>query len=62
MEDAYYMGEIWKDDYNKVTIGDGENRRISSQTVEANILFAILEKLDEIRCGIIDVESAVNPR
>ena len=29
---------------------------IESQSVEANLLFEILEKLEEIRCGIIDVE------
>ena len=32
---------------------------IKSQSVEANILFAILEKLEEIRTGLIDVEIAV---
>ncbi len=32
---------------------------IEAQTVEANLLYAILEKLEEIRCGIIDVECAV---
>lgn len=32
---------------------------IESQSVEANLLFAILDKLEEIRCGLIDVEDAV---
>ena len=32
---------------------------IEAQTMEADLLFAILEKLEEIRCGIIDVEEAV---
>jgi hypothetical protein len=40
---------------------------IFSQSVEANLLFMILEKLEKIRCGIIDVENSVdcdrpNPR
>ncbi len=32
---------------------------VQSQSVEANILFAILEKLEEIRVGVINVEIAV---
>ena len=35
---------------------------IRSQSVEANLLFAILEKLEEIRCGLIDIENGVSPR
>jgi len=35
---------------------------IETQTVEANLMFAILEKLEEIRCCTIDVEGAINPR
>jgi len=30
-----------------------------SDSVEANLLFAMLEKLEEIRCGIIDIEELV---
>lgn len=30
---------------------------IEEQSVQSNILFAILEKLEEIRCGIINVEN-----
>lgn len=30
--------------------------------INQGIGLAILEKLEEIRCGIIDVESAINPR
>lgn len=30
-----------------------------SDSVEANLLFAILEKLEEIRCGLIDVENKI---
>ena len=29
-------------------------------SVQANLLFAILEKLEEIRCGIIDVETEIS--
>ena len=32
---------------------------IQSRSVEANLLFAILEKLEGIRCGVIDVEDAI---
>jgi len=54
--------EIRREDHNKVIIGNGKNGFITSQSVESNLLFAILEKLEEIRCGVIDVEEAVNPR
>ena len=50
--------KINREDHNKIIIGDNEKGFIVSQTVEANLLYAILEKLDEIRCGIIDVEDA----
>ena len=51
--------EIEKSANMRILVTDGVGGSIKSQTVEANILFAILEKLEEIRCGIIDVESAV---
>ena len=51
--------EIKKSANMRIQVTDGVGGSINSQTVEANILFAILEKLEEIRCGIIDVESAV---
>ena len=43
---------------NRIFITESGGTIIQSQTVEANLLFAILEKLEEIRCGIIDVEEA----
>ena len=43
----------------KIRITSKDDGYIESQTVEANLLFAILEKLEEIRCGIIDVEVEV---
>lgn len=33
---------------------------IESTSTEANLLFAILEKLEEIRCGLIDIEDKVD--
>ena len=33
---------------------------ISSEQISDHLLFAILEKLEEVRCGLIDVEDAVN--
>jgi len=30
---------------------------IESQSVESNLLFAIYNKLEEIRCGLIDIEN-----
>ena len=45
-----------------VRITDNDGRFIRSQSVEANLLFAMLEKLEEIRCGLIDVEEAANLR
>lgn len=41
-----------------IVVHDG-NAFITSQSVEANLLFAILEKLEEIRCGVIDVEQGL---
>ena len=54
--------KIEQDNYHLVKIIGGDGGSIASQSVEANLLFSILEKLEEIRCGIIDVEDAVNPR
>jgi len=34
--------------------GDGF---LESQSVESNLLFAIYNKLEEIRCGLIDIEN-----
>lgn len=33
----------------------------STNSIEANLLFLILQKLEEMRCCIIDVENAVLP-
>ena len=55
--------KIEQDKYQKVILTTDEDGGgyIESQSVEANLLVAILEKLEEIRCGIINVEEAVNP-
>lgn len=53
--------EIKKEGHNKIIIGNEETGFIVSQTVEACLLYAILEKLEEIRCGIIDIESLIEP-
>lgn len=41
----------------KVVVIDDLKTIGTSETVEANLLFAILEKLEEIRCGLIDIEN-----
>ena len=41
-------------------LDNGEN--IEAQTVEANLLFAILEKLEEIRMQGVDIENAIAGR
>jgi len=52
--------EIKKEDNNKIVIGNNQTGFITSCSVESNLLFAILEKLEEIRWGIIDVEGSVS--
>ena len=43
----------------RIRVTDLDNGgHIETQTVEANLLFAILQKLEEIRCGGIDIEAA----
>ena len=39
----------------RVNLSDGGF--IESQSIEANLLFAIYNKLEEIRCGLIDIEN-----
>lgn len=51
--------EIERDNNLQVRISKKNGGFIESQFVEANLLFAILDKLEEIRCGLIDVEDAV---
>ena len=47
---------------NTIRITYSDAGFIQSASVESNLLFAILEKIEEIRCGIIDVEDAVGNR
>ena len=51
--------KIEKDKYQRVILTGGDGGFIESKSVEANLLLEILKKLEEIRCGIIDVEGAV---
>ena len=53
---------IKQEDNNKIIIGDKDKGFITSQSVEANLFYAILEKLEDMRWGIIDMESSINPR
>ena len=50
------------------TVSDGMTVRVTDtqseewmqeSSVQAVLLFSILDKLEEIRCGLIDVESAI---
>lgn len=45
----------------KIRVTDEDGGYIESQSVEANVLFAILEKLEEVRCGLIDIECNTDP-
>jgi len=50
--------DIERQPHKRIRVTDlDDGGYIESQTVESNILFAILEKLEEIRCGIINVEN-----
>ena len=44
----------------KIRVINNDASYIESQSVEANLLFSILEKLEEIRCGLIDIENAAD--
>lgn len=46
----------------KIRITDENGGYIESQSVESNLQFAIIEKLEEIRMGLIDIESNTDPR
>jgi|GEM_PF-6094874 len=47
--------KINREDHCKIIIGDNEKGFITSSSVEANLLYAILEKLEEIRCFMRDI-------
>ena len=51
--------EIERDPNLQVSISKKNGGYIESQSVEANLLFMILDKLEEIRCGLIDVERII---
>lgn len=51
--------EFKRDEFSNVKAISKDGGSIESQSVEANLLLAILEKLDEIRCGLIDIETVL---
>ena len=50
-----------QDSYLRVKATSEDGGSIHSQSVQALLMLAILEKLEEIRCGVIDVESTATP-
>ena len=52
--------KIERDPHNWIAVTDDEGGTIRSQTVLSNLLYEGLQKLEEIRCGIINVENLVN--
>lgn len=49
----------YKETDNSVRVIFPDKGFIESQSVESFLLFSILNKLEEIRCGLIDVEEAI---
>ena len=47
------------DDFHWVKAVDEDGGSIKTQSVEAHLMLAILNKLEEIRCGNIDIEDAI---
>ena len=42
-----------------ITVTGNDGGHITQQSVESSLLFAILLKLEEIRCGGIDIEARI---
>jgi hypothetical protein len=53
--------KIKRDENQHIMVVAENGGYIQSQSVEANLLYEILQKLEEIRCGLIDIETAVYP-
>ena len=51
--------KIERKESNKIFITGKTGGFIESQSVEANLLFAVLETLEEIRCGLLDIEESI---
>lgn len=49
--------EFKRDKFSNVKAISEDGGSIESQSVEANLLLAILEKLDEISCVLVDIET-----
>jgi hypothetical protein len=47
------------DNHNNIKIISNNGGFIETQSVEAILMYKILQKLEEIRCGIIDVENEI---
>ena len=52
----------YRDRSYTINITDGRGGSISSDSVTDNLLFLLLEKLEDVRCGLIDVENEVQNR
>ncbi|MDY6857185.1 MAG: hypothetical protein SWO11_21290 [Thermodesulfobacteriota bacterium] len=51
--------KIERDKFQRIVITSEDGESISSQSVEANLLYVIIGKLEDIWNGIVDVEDAV---
>lgn len=51
--------EIKQEANNRIKAIGKDGGYVISQTAEANILYAILQKLEEIRCQNVDIENAI---
>lgn len=51
--------EIEKRKNMRIRVTGDDGGFIEKQSIEACLMFAILEKLEEMRCCIIDVEDAI---
>jgi hypothetical protein len=54
-----HIKEIKMDNNLWVKVIGKDKGMIQEQSVDTILLFKILEKLEEIRCGLIDVETAI---
>ncbi len=54
------MKKIERISGNEILFISEDGTYTESKSMEANILFEILNKLEEIRCGIIDVEMSAD--
>ena len=55
------MNSVHLEENNRVIVGDEDGGFIISQTVEAHLLYKILDMLDDIHTELVNIESGVNP-